>query len=480
MATATPPKPANLPALAIPQGGALVAKRFSFQEIQVMAEQVAKSGLFPNVTTPAAAFAVMMLCDADGLHPMDAMRRYHIIENKPSMRADAIQAEFQKRGGSIEWHQTDDKVAEATFKHPKHAPKGLRLKVTFEEFDRRGVTKGKEGIKKNWRQSPGSMLCARLVSRGVRLVDPSVIVGVYTPEEVQDFDDDTETEVETPDATRHTGHGSGKYMPDADRRRCEERIRELFDEQNAAWLDRWTDTETNQVAEGITDLCAFGDLTSHLLAFCRRSGRLPRSADPEKCPYEKLWGFLSVPFVREQGVLEASAIEFLQAAASSQEERWRSEHVQEVAQPETHSLPTDWVPFADAALGRFAASVAETCQKHGVPFDRETVPVFEQLVNVVCTSAVEAARIDGNKILKPASAGNAPARDLTLARKAVAWLYRQDSAWVAEQAEAYLTRKRTEALGKLGIDESDAGDADYGQSDAGDPDDIHRTEGGRS
>jgi len=41
--------------------------------------------------------------------------------------------------------------------------------------------------KDNWKNYPRAMLRARVVSEGIRSVYPGCVVGVYTPEEVQDF-----------------------------------------------------------------------------------------------------------------------------------------------------------------------------------------------------------------------------------------------------------------------------------------------------
>jgi hypothetical protein len=42
--------------------------------------------------------------------------------------------------------------------------------------------------KQNWQRYPRQMLRARVVSEGVRAAMPGVVLGLYTPEEVQDFD----------------------------------------------------------------------------------------------------------------------------------------------------------------------------------------------------------------------------------------------------------------------------------------------------
>lgn len=44
-----------------------------------------------------------------------------------------------------------------------------------------------------WKQYPRAMLRARVISEGIRTVYPGVSVGVYTVEEVQDFDSKPET-----------------------------------------------------------------------------------------------------------------------------------------------------------------------------------------------------------------------------------------------------------------------------------------------
>jgi len=42
--------------------------------------------------------------------------------------------------------------------------------------------------KQTWKQYPRAMLRSRVISEGIRTVYPGVAVGIYTPEEVGDFD----------------------------------------------------------------------------------------------------------------------------------------------------------------------------------------------------------------------------------------------------------------------------------------------------
>lgn len=168
--------------------------RHSIGEIECMAEAVAKSRLFPGVENAQSAMVLMLLCESEGLHPIQAMRRFHIIEGRPSMRADAMQAEFQRHGGRVEWLSSTREECRAVFSHPQHAPKGFEVHVTFAELDKEKITQSYDQkrnqwvLKKNWRCWPRQMLRARAVSEGVRAVDPGIVVGVYTPEEISDFD----------------------------------------------------------------------------------------------------------------------------------------------------------------------------------------------------------------------------------------------------------------------------------------------------
>src|SRR5688500_309260 len=87
---------------------------YSFADLKSMADVVAKSNLF-GCKTPEQALTMMLLAQAEGLHPIQAARMYHVIEGKPAMRADAMLAKFQQRGGSIRWIEREDDACEAEF-----------------------------------------------------------------------------------------------------------------------------------------------------------------------------------------------------------------------------------------------------------------------------------------------------------------------------------------------------------------------------
>jgi len=169
-----------------------------FQDMTLMADSIAKSGLF-GMKNVNEVLALMLVAQAEGLHPATAARDYHIIQGRPALKADAMLARFQQAGGKVEWSSyTDEKVA-GLFTHPN----GGSLTVTWsiEQAQKAGLIKSGGG----WTKYPRAMLRARVVSEGIRSVYPGCVVGTYTPEEVEDFEppkrvekDVTPTPVELP------------------------------------------------------------------------------------------------------------------------------------------------------------------------------------------------------------------------------------------------------------------------------------------
>lgn len=150
------------------------------KDIQIMASAIAKSGLF-GIKTVDQALALMLIAQAEGLHPAIAARDYHIIQGRPALKADAMLARYQQNGGKVQWHDYTDKKVSATFLHPS----GGTIKIDW-DMDR--AKQAGLGGKENWSKYPRQMLRARVISEGVRATNPGCNTGFYTPEEVQDFE----------------------------------------------------------------------------------------------------------------------------------------------------------------------------------------------------------------------------------------------------------------------------------------------------
>lgn len=151
-------------------------------DIERMATAVAKSGLF-GIKTPEQGVALMLIAQAEGMHPAIAARDYHVIQGRPALKADAMLARFQSSGGKVVWKVYEDAEVTGEFSHPQGGT--VTITWTFAQATKIGLT-GKD----NWRNYPRAMLRARVISEGIRTVYPGCVVGVYTPEEVEDFKDD--------------------------------------------------------------------------------------------------------------------------------------------------------------------------------------------------------------------------------------------------------------------------------------------------
>ena len=255
--------------LATVQSGLPQSREMSIQEISQVAKSVAASRLFPGIENEQAAFTLMMLCQAEGLHPMAAMRRYHIIQGRPSMRADAMQAEYQRQGGVIRWGTSDAQLCEATFFHPVHAPDpGVRISMSFAEAQNAGLTGNP-----TWKKFPAAMLRARVISQGVRMVLPGVVVGIYSDAEVEDMvyqdrhDQVVEVAAGGPPVDVETS-------PPAGPRKTDERTFREFVIDATSHCNRTLQTEAHAagVELGSKDLARVEDLERRLHAWAANQG----------------------------------------------------------------------------------------------------------------------------------------------------------------------------------------------------------------
>lgn len=150
-----------------------------FDQQQAIAKAVVASKLF-GMTSESQALALMALCEAEGMHPVRALQEFHIIQGRPALKADAMLARFQARGGSVKWLDYTDAKVIGEFSHPQGGT--LKVEWTIEQAKRIGLA-GKD----NWKNYPRAMLRSRCISEGVRAVAPGVATGIYTVEEMHDM-----------------------------------------------------------------------------------------------------------------------------------------------------------------------------------------------------------------------------------------------------------------------------------------------------
>lgn len=175
------------------------------QELQFLGTVLSQSQLF-GANNPAEGLAIVAMCHQKRISWMDFMQNFHMIKGRVSKKTDAILADFHRLGGSHEIIERSDTKAEAKFILGKNK---YPSKITWEDCQNEPfIYEGKEsdvvaqieaGNKDKLRMKPKyrtprarmQMLWARCVSDGVRAVAPECVQGIYTPEEVEDFADET-------------------------------------------------------------------------------------------------------------------------------------------------------------------------------------------------------------------------------------------------------------------------------------------------
>lgn len=206
----------------VPSNGLAIT---SFDDMEKVGKLIAGGGMF-GIQNPAQAICLMLICHSEGLNPIEALKRYHIIQGRPSRRADSILADFESKGGAVIWHARTDEMVGATFfadrktldeKARDRAKErfglmwdlvneddyGARADLinkigqlshegeetlirTLQDAIAKGIAGHENKLKDNWRQSPRQMLTARTVTEAVRIVKASVIAGMSTDDETKD------------------------------------------------------------------------------------------------------------------------------------------------------------------------------------------------------------------------------------------------------------------------------------------------------
>jgi hypothetical protein len=150
-------------------------------DIERMAVYVAESKMFPGIDTKQKAASLMLLAQAEGLHPMTATRRYHMMEFKgnavPTLKAEVMLANFQAADGAIEVQEYTDRKVTIKFTHPK----GGSVTITWDDERVKAA-----GLGNLHHKFGAAMKRSRCISEGVRTIYPGCLHGMYTPEEMVD------------------------------------------------------------------------------------------------------------------------------------------------------------------------------------------------------------------------------------------------------------------------------------------------------
>lgn len=166
----------------------------------VAADKMAQSyAMVCGGKTKEEGFVIALTCMMEGITAIEFNRRYHMIQGKPSMRADALLAEFRSAGGRYRILENSPERAAISFTWEDET---YEWEFTWEEAKEsrwpwKNWKKPEEGLKDNWSTPTDrkDMLWSRLVSSSVKKLVPEIAAGCYTPEELQDVADTPRSEV---------------------------------------------------------------------------------------------------------------------------------------------------------------------------------------------------------------------------------------------------------------------------------------------
>jgi len=248
--------------------------RWSVQDIKTVAKEAAESKMFGM--TESQAFMLMQLAEAEGIHPVKALQRYHLSKHgKPILKAEAALADFLKRGGCVEWvTESDDREkCEAIFSHPSLCPQGKTIRFSMNDAKLGGVA-GSD----TWRSWSPAMLRARVSTIGVRMIDPAILAGMYSEEEAEDITDEQSTSGgKSHHAKFHdngTGVGFGAYAPPETVSQYMKWVGEFVSQINAQWLDHLTDKKTGEIRPGPEQIINTWQLSGHIVKWAKAKGIL--------------------------------------------------------------------------------------------------------------------------------------------------------------------------------------------------------------
>lgn len=176
----------------------------AYADIKDLAISVSKAG-FLGCKNPEEALSLMMLAQAEGRHPAIVQRDYHIVNGRPTLKADTVLARFQEAGGVVEYHSYTDECCDMSFSHPSGGK--IRLSWDIPRANRAGVTGNP-----TWKKYPRAMLRARCISEGVRTIYPAVNSGTYVPEEVEDLSPVAENTVKSKPVVDIDSKGFDEYL----------------------------------------------------------------------------------------------------------------------------------------------------------------------------------------------------------------------------------------------------------------------------
>jgi len=167
--------------------------------IEKLGKWINDSGMFGcDSGKPSQGMMLAWAAVTEKKNPFDIAKEYHIVEGRLSKRADAMLADFCSRGTPrrVKWLTKMNDTERAAFEITDKNGEAYTMEYTFADAQEAGYCytykEGKQVLKRAWQMNKSDLLRARLISKTVRMIEPDIAVGLYTPEEIKDFDNNEE------------------------------------------------------------------------------------------------------------------------------------------------------------------------------------------------------------------------------------------------------------------------------------------------
>ena len=182
----------NLPAVASPAAVPSVVGRYAddLKAVGEIGDWIHKSGMF-GVKSPGGGAMVAMEMIARGMRPLQFIERFHLIEGKPSMKADAMRTVFKHSGGAYEIEQFDADGSRVAWEWEERG-RPRRVVTSFDTVDAKRAGKLPAKSDSNWACYPAEMMLARNTTKFMRAYRPELLEGAYDPDELGKERDDAE------------------------------------------------------------------------------------------------------------------------------------------------------------------------------------------------------------------------------------------------------------------------------------------------
>ncbi len=146
-----------------------------------LAKHAAATGMF-GVSSPEQALMVLLRGMELGFGPSTALSAFHVIKGKPVLSADAQVALCLSRRDLCEYFtRTESTETVASYETKRvGTPRPVTLSFTMEEAKAAQLLSNDQ-----WKKYPKAMLRHRAASALARDVYPELLLGIYTPEEME-------------------------------------------------------------------------------------------------------------------------------------------------------------------------------------------------------------------------------------------------------------------------------------------------------